>query len=167
MTTPELILKAQGFLCMEAELRADLRRALSAILMNTDEEHPMDMYIALEFPDTYGMSSLEMPHIVKAWQHPTEGWIYFLEEGGDYPLDFDSYDTKNLIHIFEELSAEHPIEVKKPESRTIHTVFGEFIIEGNTATSVTDKDFQYHLPMPNMTNDEIKSYFELLKEQEE
>ena len=29
-----------------------------------------------------------------------------------------------------------------------------------------DNDVYYHLPMPNMTNDEIKDYFRILKEQE-
>ena len=112
MTTKELILKAQGFLCIEAELRQDLRRALSAILMDTDEEHPLETYIAVELRGTYGISTLEMPHIVQMWQHPTEGYLYFQEEGMDYPLDFEDYDTQNLINIFEELSAEHPVELQ-------------------------------------------------------
>lgn len=30
-----------------------------------------------------------------------------------------------------------------------------------------DDDFYYHLPMPDMTNDEIKDYFRILKEMED
>ena len=63
--------------------------------------------------------------------------------------------------------------MKRLQLRKVHTCFGEFVIEHNMLTgeciarSVMDDDFYYHLPMPNMTNDEIKDYFTTLKEMEE
>lgn len=61
---------------------------------------------------------------------------------------------------------------KRSIMRTIHTCFGEFEIETDSqgngiARSAMDDDFYYHLPMPNMTNDEIKDYFRILQEMEE
>lgn len=62
--------------------------------------------------------------------------------------------------------------MKRLQLRKIHTCFGEFVIESNLlsgeciARSVMDNEFYYNLP-PNMTNDEIKDYFRLLKEMEE
>ena len=53
------------------------------------------------------------------------------------------------------------------KERRIHTCFGEFIIEGDIARSVMDNDWYYYLPMPNMTNDEVKDYFRILQEEEE
>ena len=107
MTTKELILKAQGFLMMEAELRNELRRALSAILMDTDEEHPMKVDITLDEDRFCGLSSLELPHISRMWQDPSEGWIYFDMDGYGDAIDFDFLWTTELIQIFEELSSEH------------------------------------------------------------
>ena len=51
--------------------------------------------------------------------------------------------------------------------RIVTTCFGEFIIEGDIATFIMDDDFYYHLPMSNMTDDEIKDHFMTLKEMEE
>ena len=51
--------------------------------------------------------------------------------------------------------------------RIITTVFGQFRISGNIATSCGDDDFYYMLPHDNMTNDEIKDYFIILSEFEE
>ena len=49
--------------------------------------------------------------------------------------------------------------------RIITTCFGKFRIENNLAISQYDDNYYYHLPIPNMTNDEIKDYFRLLKEE--
>lgn len=53
------------------------------------------------------------------------------------------------------------------EERIVTTCFGKFRIEGGIARFIGDDDFYYNLPMPDMTNDEIKDYFRILKEQEE
>lgn len=94
---------------MESEFRQDLRRALSAIFMDTDEEHPMETDIHLDVNEACGLSSLELPNLVRAWQVPGEGLICFEVDGTCY--DFDSFRTQELIQIFEELSAEHPVEL--------------------------------------------------------
>ena len=52
-------------------------------------------------------------------------------------------------------------------NRIVTTCFGKFIIDGDIACSVMDNEFYYNLPMPDMTNDEIKDYFIMLKEEEE
>ena len=64
-----------------------IRHRISAILMDTDEEHPLECFIP--FGDSYGLSALQLPTIIKAYQIPTEGIIYFIIEGYDKPIEFD------------------------------------------------------------------------------
>ena len=48
--------------------------------------------------------------------------------------------------------------------RTVTTCYGEFYMEGDIATSCMDNKYYYELPHADMTNDEIKEYFEILWE---
>ena len=61
--------------------------------------------------------------------------------------------------------------MKRLQLRTVHTCMGEFVIcqSGHDlwAEPMPNRDEVYPLPMPDMTNDEIKDYFRLLKEEEE
>ncbi len=50
--------------------------------------------------------------------------------------------------------------------RKVTTCYGEFYVEGAIATSCTDDKYYYELPHADMTNDEIKDYFEILWENE-
>lgn len=102
MRPSDLIKEAQLFLTMEHELREDLRHALSAILMDTSEENPLETDIVIG-ENSYCGSTLDLPRIISCWQHPTEGWIYFQIEGAGVPTDFDDMLTVDLIHIYEEL----------------------------------------------------------------
>lgn len=101
MTHEDLIYKAKQFFLEEESLREELRHALSPILMDTDEEHPMETDIV--FDEEKYPSSMEAPRIVKAWQHPTEGWIYFEIEGYPVPVNFDEFSTLNLVEFYNHL----------------------------------------------------------------
>lgn len=48
--------------------------------------------------------------------------------------------------------------------RIITTVFGQFRVSGDVATSCMDDNYYYTLPHESMTNDEIKDYFRILSE---
>lgn len=50
--------------------------------------------------------------------------------------------------------------------RIVTTCYGDFYIEGNIATSCTDNTYYYVLPHADMTNYEIKDYFEILWDNE-
>ena len=104
MNKKELIEKAQAFLKTEYDFREEIRHYLSAILMDTDEEHQMETDIVLDEDKYMGtLSSLELPHVTSCWQHPTEGWICFHLDGYEYSVDFDDMDTQELITIVEGL----------------------------------------------------------------
>lgn len=60
--------------------------------------------------------------------------------------------------------------MKRMQPRIIETCFGRFIIERNLLTHealavcCADSEFYYTLPRDNMTDEEIKKYFEQLRE---
>ena len=56
--------------------REDIRHHLSVILMDTNREHPLECNIELD-AFAYGLSSLEIPHIVAIYREPLEGTIWF------------------------------------------------------------------------------------------
>lgn len=103
MNKKELIEKAQVFLKSEYELREEIRHYLSAVLMDTDEDHSLSVDITLDIDNYSGLSTLDMPHITKCWQHSTEGWIYFKIDECDCTIDFDDMLTQELIVILEEI----------------------------------------------------------------
>lgn len=84
--------------------REQLRRKLSAILMDTSEESPMKCEIIIGESEACGLSTLEMPTVVSVFQMPTEGIIYFQIEGMDEPMEFDDIPTQDLCTILNELS---------------------------------------------------------------
>lgn len=83
-------------------LREDIRHYLSAKLSDTDEEHPLDVYISLGF-GIVGMSSLEMPTITSIFQELKEGIIWFQYEGSENYVEFDDMFTEDLISIVREI----------------------------------------------------------------
>ena len=103
MNKKELIEKAGAFIESEYELREEIRHHISAILIDTDEEHPMKTDIAICVDKYYPVAYLDAPHITKCWQHPTEGLIYFHIEGFEFPIHFDDMTTEELITILEEI----------------------------------------------------------------
>lgn len=84
--------------------REQLRRSLSAILMDTSEESPMACRITIGECEAVGLSSLELPTVVSAFQLPAEGIIYFWLEGVAEPVEFDDMTMNDLLTIWGELS---------------------------------------------------------------
>ena len=82
----------------ENNIRQMVRNYLSRQLMNTNEDEKMDVDIVVDVEDAMGLSSLELPNIIKMWQHSTEGWIIFETYGGGV-YDFDDWATKELVQI--------------------------------------------------------------------
>jgi hypothetical protein len=86
------------FVSTEKNIRQMVRNYLSRQLMDTNEVVKMDVDIVVDVEDAMGLSSLELPNIIKMWQHPTEGWITFETYGGG-EYDFDDWTTRELVQI--------------------------------------------------------------------
>lgn len=102
--TPQEILAYHRsvYLPTESIMREMCRKYASRVLMDTDEEHPMELDITVEPEWSFGMSSLEMPHINAAWQDPGSGCIYFNEEFIT-ARDIDFYSIHELVQIVKQL----------------------------------------------------------------
>ena len=97
--TPNEITKIfNNFVATEDNIRQMVRNYLSRQLMDTNENNKMDVDIVVDVEVAMGLSSLELPNIIKMWQHPTEGWIIFETYGGGV-YDFDDWTTKELVEI--------------------------------------------------------------------
>ena len=82
----------------ENNIRQMIRNYFSRQLMDTNEIEKMEVDIVVDVEDAMGLSSLELPNIIKMWQHPTEGWITFETYGGG-EYDFDDWTTRELVQI--------------------------------------------------------------------
>lgn len=71
--------------------------------MDTDEQHPIQCNITIGEEEAVGISSLEMPVVIGAFQLPSEGIIYFQIEGMKEPIEFDDLHTSDLCKILKEL----------------------------------------------------------------
>ena len=97
--TPNEITKIfNNLVSTEENIRQMVRNYLSRQLMDTNEVNKMDVEIVVDVEDAMGLSSLELPNIIKMWQHPTEGWIIFETYGGGV-YDFDDWTTRELVQI--------------------------------------------------------------------
>ena len=97
--TPNEITKIfNDFVSTEKNIRQMVRNYLSKQLMDTNEVEKMEVDIVVDVEDAMGLSSLELPNIIKMWQHPTEGWITFETYGGG-EYDFDDWTTRELVQI--------------------------------------------------------------------
>jgi len=79
--------------------REELRRKLSAILMDTDEQHPMECNVLIGESEAQGLSSLELPVVISAFQQPSEGIIWFNIEYCKDPIEFDDMNLEDIINI--------------------------------------------------------------------
>lgn len=86
-----------------SEYIEDYRHKISALLMDTDEEHPIECDITIGEDYSCGLSSLEMPCITKCFQQPGEGIIWFYLDGKDW-VAFDDIDVRDLYEIYTELN---------------------------------------------------------------
>lgn len=97
--TPNEITKIfNNLVATEENIRQMVRNYLSRQLMDTNENKKMEVDIVVDVEDAMGLSSLELPQIIKMWQHPTEGWIIFETYGGGV-YDFDDWTTRELVQI--------------------------------------------------------------------
>ena len=87
---------------MHTTLVESIRHNISLKLMHTDENHKLDVYIPLEH-DAVGLSTLEMPTVVKIWQQPSEGIIYVQFEYDETKVEWDALFIDDQIQIIEEL----------------------------------------------------------------
>lgn len=83
--------------------RETLRKKFSALLMHNDANNPRECQISLESDDAFGLSSNDLPQIVKIFQTIPEGIIYFYLEGDCY-VEFDDIDVDILEEIYQKLS---------------------------------------------------------------
>ena len=104
MSRLSLLDKIHKFLQDEYSLRQEIREAVSLILMDSDEDHPLAVDITLDCYESMGLSTLELPHISRCWQEP-EGWIYLDIDYKGCPTEFDSFSTQELVQIYEGLIA--------------------------------------------------------------
>lgn len=98
---------------MRLSKKEQLRRKFSALLIDTDEKHPIECYIPIGEDEACGLSSLELPTITEVFQEPSEGIIWFkfygqiLNNNGetsDNLVEFDSLELKDLQTVYKELS---------------------------------------------------------------
>jgi hypothetical protein len=89
--------------------REILRRHFSALLMETDNEKHLKCDIIIGENDAMGLSTLQMPRVIGAFQDPKEGIICFHIEG-NYIVEFDDMGTDDLINILNTLKKENGIE---------------------------------------------------------
>ena len=82
-----------------------IRQSISKLLMDTSEENPKECHITLESDEDWGLSSLHLPTIIKAWHNPSEGWITF-EFIGNYRKGFEELNIYELLQVLSGLEDE-------------------------------------------------------------
>lgn len=80
-----------------------LRHKLSAILMDTDEQHPIECNVPIGEEYAMGISTLDLPVVESAFQLPSEGIIYFNIQGLNGPVEFDDMNRIDLLKIYDAL----------------------------------------------------------------
>ena len=85
---------------LDTKLEFTLRDKLSALLMNTSEEHHLKVHIPLELEGTFGLSTNDMITVEEIWQHPTEGIIMLKLIGINDPVELEEYE-ESIPQIYE------------------------------------------------------------------
>jgi hypothetical protein len=80
-----------------------IRRKISALLMDTNEQNPMECHYVVGDAYSCGLSTLEMPTIISMFQEPSEGIIWFQFEGEQEPREFDDLVRSDLNELMEQL----------------------------------------------------------------
>ena len=83
----------------------ELRHKLSALLMDTSEEHPIECNITImeNNAETCGLSSNELPLVTSVFQD-SEGIIWFNICGMSEPIEFDDLDLEDIQTVYDKLS---------------------------------------------------------------
>lgn len=97
--------------------REDIRHKVSALLNGTSEEHPKECDIIVGEWEAQGLSSLELPNIVKAFEMEGDGTIWFHIDGhiefgekGEKEeawMNFDDFDIHDLRAILKGLEEDN------------------------------------------------------------
>ena len=83
-------------------MNESIRHNLSAKLMDTDEEHPMEVNITLEFA-ACGLSTLEMPTITSIYQDSVEGTMWIKFDDADDFISFDELHLEDKLQIVKDI----------------------------------------------------------------
>lgn len=67
------------------------RDGISALLMDTCEENPLQVSITLDTDEDMGLSTNDKLHIIELYQHPSEGIIYFKFYGDNNYYELEDY----------------------------------------------------------------------------
>ena len=97
--------------------REEICHRVSLLLDGTDEDNPKECDIIVGEWEAQGLSSLELPHITKCWQIPSDGTMWFYIDGAkvvekntnelvDVYYNFDDFDIHDLRAILEGLENE-------------------------------------------------------------
>ena len=85
----------------EAEFE-DIRHELSALVMDTDEEHPVQCEVTIGEDEAQGLSSLELPLVVGVFQDCyAQIWVNIY--GMDEPMEFDDLPLNDVKNILDEV----------------------------------------------------------------
>lgn len=89
-------------------IRECLRHRISSLLMDTSESNPINIEVVIGDRNAVGMSSLQMSRVIKAFQLPSEGIIYFVLQDQKDPVEFDDpmFSINDLIDIAEDIEYE-------------------------------------------------------------
>lgn len=68
------------------------RDKISALLMDTDEQHHISVHIPLELGENQGLSTNDMLTVEEIWQNPTEGIIMLKIRGIEEPEELEVYE---------------------------------------------------------------------------
>lgn len=82
----------------------ETRNLLSALLMHSSEDNPIDTDFILESDENMGLSSLEKPHVIKVFQDPKEGIMWMLFEGADDYCELDADDITAINCVYNHLN---------------------------------------------------------------
>ena len=93
--------------------REGIRHRISLLLYGTDEEHPMECDVVVGEEEAQGLSTLLLPHVIKCFQVPGDGTIWFHIHGHithnpdgtseEVWTNFDDFSTSDLRAILEGL----------------------------------------------------------------
>lgn len=87
----------------DEDCRQELREQISPLLNETSEEEPLECCIPIGGEETQGLSTLELPTIVRAFEMEGEGTIWFMIEGEEDYRDYDEFSTDDLRTILKAL----------------------------------------------------------------
>jgi hypothetical protein len=98
MNKSPLMIKRMAKTMCEDDVREMIRYYFSRNLMDTSAENQMKVDIVMETDETFGLSTNDMLRIVSIWQHPSEGIITFVLNGGE-EIDFDDIEISTLLKV--------------------------------------------------------------------